>query len=34
MLETKTVTNGPITKYLQRVCHVTLPWLISVSLGA
>jgi hypothetical protein len=34
MLETKTVTNGPITKYAQSVCHDTLPWLISVSLGA
>ncbi|HZD08488.1 MAG TPA: hypothetical protein VE176_09570, partial [Candidatus Limnocylindrales bacterium] len=24
--------NGPIAKQLQRVCHNTLPWLISVSL--
>jgi hypothetical protein len=56
MLETKTVTNGPISKQLdsftpalsvfgfpiyvaplpagsiQRVCHDTLPWLISFSL--
>jgi len=33
MLETKTVTNGPITKEPHRVCHDTLPRLISVSLG-
>jgi hypothetical protein len=33
MLETKTVTNGPISKQVQRVCHDTLPWLISFSLG-
>ena len=32
MLEIKTVTNGPITKYLQRVCHGTLLSLISFSL--
>jgi hypothetical protein len=32
MLEIKTVTNGPIAKHVQRVCHHTLPWLISVSL--
>ena len=24
---------APIPKQLQRVCHDTLPWLISVSLG-
>jgi len=24
---------GPIAKQLQRACHDTLPWLISVSLG-
>ena len=24
--------NGPITKLVQRVCHDTLPWLISFSL--
>jgi hypothetical protein len=33
MLETKTVTNGPIALQLQCVCHETLPWLISFSLG-
>jgi hypothetical protein len=33
MLETKTVTNGPIAMQLQHVCHGTLPWLISFSLG-
>ena len=32
MLETKTVTNGPIAKQVLRVRHSTLPWLISVSL--
>src|SRR5438477_12619338 len=32
MLETKTVTNGPIAVQVQGVCHDTLPWLISVSL--
>jgi hypothetical protein len=32
MLETKTVTNGPTAKRPQRVCHSTLPWLISFSL--
>jgi len=32
MLEIKTVTNGPITEWVQRVCHGTLPWLISFSL--
>src|SRR5713101_8216572 len=26
MLETKTVTNGPIAKQLQSDCHSTLPW--------
>ena len=25
-------SNGPIAKQVQRVCHDTLPWLISVSL--
>jgi hypothetical protein len=25
--------NGPIAKCVQRVCHDTLPWLISVSLA-
>jgi hypothetical protein len=25
--------NGPIAKSLHRVCHDTLPWLISFSLG-
>jgi len=25
--------NGPISKCVQCVCHDTLPWLISVSLG-
>jgi hypothetical protein len=25
--------NGPISECIQRVCHDTLPWLISVSLG-
>jgi hypothetical protein len=25
--------NGPIAKQLQCVCHETLPWLISFSLG-
>ena len=25
--------NGPIAKCVQRVCHDTLAWLISVSLG-
>src|SRR5262249_17973371 len=34
MLETKTVTNGPIAKQLQDACADTLPWLISVSLDA
>jgi hypothetical protein len=34
MLETKTVTNGPLAKQLQHVCHGTLPWLIFFSLGA
>ena len=24
--------NGPISKQVQRVCHDTLPWLISFSL--
>src|SRR5260370_42222304 len=33
MLETKTVTNGPIAKQLQRACDDTLPWLIFFSLG-
>jgi hypothetical protein len=33
MLEIKTVTNGPIAKRVRRVCHDTLPWLISFSLG-
>src|SRR5947208_16867313 len=33
MLETKTVTNGPIAVPPQRVCHNTMPWLISFSLG-
>jgi hypothetical protein len=32
MLEIKTVTNGPTSKSRQRVCHDTLPWLISFSL--
>ena len=32
MLEIKTVTNGPTSKQGQRVCHDTLPWLISFSL--
>src|SRR5262245_38771674 len=32
MLESKTVTNGPIAIRLQSVCHDTLPWLISISL--
>ena len=32
MLETKTVTNGPFAEYVERVCHDTLPWLISFSL--
>jgi hypothetical protein len=32
MLETKTVTNGPIAQQVQSVCHDTLPWLISFSL--
>ena len=32
MLEIKTVTNGPIPMRVQRVCHDTLPLLISVSL--
>ena len=32
MLEIKTVTNGPITEYVQRACHDTLSWLISFSL--
>jgi hypothetical protein len=34
MLETKTVTNGPIARQLQRGCHDTLPWLISFSLDS
>jgi hypothetical protein len=25
--------NGPLSKQLQSVCHDTLPWLISISLG-
>jgi hypothetical protein len=25
--------NVPVTKHVQRVCHHTLPWLISFSLG-
>jgi SAM-dependent methyltransferase len=25
--------NGPIAIQLQRICHDTLPWLISISLG-
>jgi MFS family permease len=25
--------NGPVLKYVQSVCHDTLPWLISVLLG-
>jgi hypothetical protein len=25
--------NGPISLQLQRICHDTLPWLISFSLG-
>jgi len=25
---------GPITKWVARVCHDTLPWLISFSLDA
>ena len=33
MLEIKTVTNGPIAKYVQCVCYDTLSWLISFSLG-
>src|SRR5262249_36855701 len=33
MLESKTVTNGPIALQVQTVCHDTLPWLISFSLG-
>jgi len=32
MLEIKTVTNGPIARQLQCVCHDTLPWLIYFSL--
>ena len=32
MLEIKTVTNGPIAIQPRRVCHDTLPWLISISL--
>jgi hypothetical protein len=32
MLETKTVTNGPMAVQLRRACHDTLPWLISFSL--
>ncbi len=32
MLEIKTVTNGPTSKCVQRVCHDTLPRLISFSL--
>ena len=32
MLEIKTVTNGPIAKRHEHVCHGTLPWLISFSL--
>ena len=27
MLETKTVTNGPISKCVQRVCHDTLDFI-------
>jgi hypothetical protein len=34
MLETKTVTNGPMAVQLRRACHDTLPWLISFSLDA
>jgi hypothetical protein len=26
--------NGPLPKYTQPVCHDTLPWLISISLGS
>jgi hypothetical protein len=26
--------NSPNTEQIQRDCHDTLPWLISVSLGA
>src|SRR5882724_9634381 len=33
MLETKTVTNGPRSNDPSYVCHDTLPWLISFSLG-
>src|SRR6266446_6571312 len=33
MLETKTVTNGPLARQLQRACHRPRPWLISFSLG-
>ena len=34
MLETKTVTNGPLTRCKLRVFATTpRPWLISVSLG-
>ena len=33
MLEIKTVTNGTLAMRDQHVCHNTLPWLISVSLG-
>src|SRR5260370_5357189 len=33
MLEIKTVTNGPMAKCVQCVCHDTLPRLISFSLG-
>jgi hypothetical protein len=25
--------NGPIARQIQRACHDSLPWLISVSLG-
>jgi hypothetical protein len=33
MLEINTVTNGPTSKCVECVCHATLPWLISLSLG-
>jgi hypothetical protein len=32
MLEIETVTSGPIPKYVQSVCHDTLPRLISFLL--
>jgi hypothetical protein len=32
MLELKTVTNGAISMQLQRVCHDTLPSLISLGI--